>query len=57
MPDEVPHTCSYYCERPECVRRQRDELRDQKLTRFVCIWEDCQHVAAYCYDHAIEMAD
>lgn len=21
------HTCSYYCERPECVRRQRDELR------------------------------
>lgn len=20
------HTCSYYCERPECVRRQRDEL-------------------------------
>ena len=24
------HTCSYYCERPECVRAQRDELR-QKL--------------------------
>lgn len=23
------HTCSYYCERPECVRRQRDELRDR----------------------------
>ncbi len=22
------HTCSYYCERPECVRRQRDELRN-----------------------------
>ena len=24
------HTCSYYCDRPECVRAQRDELR-QKL--------------------------
>ncbi len=20
------HTCSYYCERPECIKRQRDEL-------------------------------
>jgi hypothetical protein len=24
------HTCSYYCDRPECVLAQRDELR-QKL--------------------------
>jgi hypothetical protein len=24
------HTCSYYCERPECIKAQRDELR-QKL--------------------------
>ena len=23
------HTCSYYCERPECIRAQRDELRDR----------------------------
>lgn len=23
------HTCSYYCTRPECVRAQRDELRDR----------------------------
>jgi hypothetical protein len=22
------HTCSYYCERPECIKRQRDEMRD-----------------------------
>ena len=22
------HSCSYYCDRPECVRRHRDELRD-----------------------------
>ena len=24
------HTCSYFCDRPECIRAQRDELR-QKL--------------------------
>lgn len=29
MITETIHTCSYYCERPECVRRQRDELRDR----------------------------
>jgi hypothetical protein len=23
----IEHTCSYYCERPECIRAQRDELR------------------------------
>ena len=22
------HSCSYYCERPECIKRQRDELRE-----------------------------
>ena len=22
-----PHTCSYYCDRPECIKAQRDELR------------------------------
>jgi hypothetical protein len=25
---ESIHTCSYYCERPECIKRQRDEMRD-----------------------------
>lgn len=23
------HSCSYYCDRPECIKRQRDELRDR----------------------------
>jgi len=23
------HTCSYYCDRPECIRAQRDELRQK----------------------------
>lgn len=22
------HTCSYYCHRPECVKAQRDQMRD-----------------------------
>ena len=22
------HTCSYYCTRPECIKAQRDELRE-----------------------------
>ena len=28
MTDDI-HSCSYYCDRPECLKRQRDELRDQ----------------------------
>lgn len=23
------HSCSYFCDRPECVKAQRDELRDR----------------------------
>ena len=23
------HSCSYYCDRPECIKRQRDELRER----------------------------
>jgi hypothetical protein len=22
------HTCSYYCDRPNCIKHQRDELRE-----------------------------
>lgn len=28
MTDDI-HSCGYYCERPACVRAQRDELRDR----------------------------
>jgi hypothetical protein len=27
MTTEQVHTCSYYCDRPECLKAQRDELR------------------------------
>jgi hypothetical protein len=23
------HSCSFYCDRPECIKAQRDELRDR----------------------------
>ena len=23
------HSCSYYCDRPDCIKAQRDELRDR----------------------------
>ena len=23
------HSCSYYCDRPECIKQQRDELRER----------------------------
>ena len=28
MTDDI-HSCSYYCDRPECIKRQRDELREK----------------------------
>lgn len=29
MTTEQVHTCSYYCDRKECLKAQRDELRDR----------------------------
>lgn len=23
------HSCSYYCDRPECIKRQRDDMRER----------------------------
>jgi hypothetical protein len=31
MTYEQQHTCSFSCNRPECVRAQRDELRDYAM--------------------------
>jgi hypothetical protein len=33
------HTCSYYCDRPECIRAQRNELR-QKFEQAEKPWVD-----------------
>jgi hypothetical protein len=29
MSDYDIHSCGYYCDRPACIVRQRDELRDK----------------------------
>ena len=31
------HSCSYYCHKPECIKAQRDELRD-KLFKREWVW-------------------
>ncbi len=31
MSEEI-HSCSWFCDRPECVRAQRDSLRDRFVT-------------------------
>jgi hypothetical protein len=32
-PDLSIHTCSYYCDRPICLKDQRDALRDKFITQ------------------------
>lgn len=27
------HSCGYHCDRPECIKAQRDELRDKFVAR------------------------
>lgn len=29
------HTCSYYCHKPECIKAQRNELREKMLTQVI----------------------
>jgi hypothetical protein len=31
------HTCSYYCERPECIKAQRDDLLNRNMIQQVHI--------------------
>jgi len=43
------HTCSYYCDRPECVKAQRDELRqklEKKEKKRLLTFEEVQKILA-----------
>src|SRR5690606_3007379 len=42
MTDDTIHTCSYECERPGCIRAQRDELvaKVEKLRAEVEAWRE-----------------
>lgn len=35
------HSCSYYCDRPACIKAQRDELRD----KYFALLEDYEKMA------------
>ena len=35
------HSCSYYCERPACIRAQRDELR----AKYFALLDDYENMA------------
>lgn len=32
------HTCNYHCELPECVRAQRDEMRERLARQRAVLW-------------------
>lgn len=40
MTDEI-HSCSYYCQRPACIKAQRDELRG----KYFALLEDYEKMA------------
>ena len=42
------HTCSYYCNRPECIKAQRDELRERLAQPQRTHWEGCEEVHPEC---------
>jgi len=47
MSDQDIHTCSYSCERPACIRAQRDALRaDAERYRYLRdVWGGVQSIA------------
>ena len=45
---EQIHSCSYYCERHECIKRQRDKMRDAQTA-------DARDAARYRF--LVETAD
>jgi hypothetical protein len=56
------HSCSYYCDRPDCIKAQRDELRD-KVLNHTWVWltdaeiEDLDMAidgTVYDFVHAVE---
>ena len=42
------HSCSYYCDRPECVKAQRDELRDRLMRPEQELVIDCPRCGHCC---------
>src|SRR5690606_18154600 len=54
MTDDTIHTCSYSCERPGCIRAQRDELvaKVEALRAEVAEWKRVAAAQAGLHDEA-----
>jgi hypothetical protein len=55
------HSCSYYCDRPDCIKTQRDELRDKVWVGLTdaeidSAMKSCNTTDTYKYFRAIEQA-
>jgi len=53
------HSCSYYCDRPECIKAQRDELREKVWVGLTdaeidLALKSCNTLDTYKYFRAIE---
>ena len=49
------HTCSYHCDRPECIRAQRDYLRDKmdaEREQFSLLCDTLVWIDNRCYQDA-----
>lgn len=57
------HTCSYYCDRPECIKAQRDELRakyvklEDRFNGVLQSYEDQANQAIFNNDFKRRLAD
>lgn len=49
------HTCSYHCHRPECIKAQRDYLRDLLAKQQTAIMDrGCFERGCACYDDRVD---
>lgn len=55
MTDTDVHSCGYYCDRPMCIKAQRDELREKLFEKkWVGLTaKDLSEIPASCYEGAI----
>ena len=50
MSDTDIHSCGYYCDRPACIKAQRDEMRDKLFAKEWVGFTQEEHQAAIWTD-------
>ena len=50
------HSCSYFCERPDCVLAQRDEMRDKLMKHVKQPAEEGDSLLMDMYNHVVEQS-